>query len=228
MEQGKSSVGTIILAVIITAILVGGGVYMWKNKTPEVIKEAVTQNEKPAVSTQKPELQVSFLNQIPLYCPPSGETVKSQLSNLNIGKKSPIELYLNCGDGAGFSSTHLFFTEPASPTEMREKVLYYSLNNQQLEWQFGNNIIQVLSTKPNVPWESFDGFGGDNPVQVLDLTLNGKELKLLGIPIKYDDGGLGGFQGAKFELSSISKGTLTLADRKFSVDLENTTIQEIK
>lgn len=224
MDQ-KNNVGGIILAVIITAILVGSGVYFWQNKQAETVQETAKQeDEKPATTTTESVEQTTFIEQIPLFCPPSGETVKSRLSNLS--KQSPIELYLNCGDGAGFSSTHLFFTELTSSTEEREKVLYYSLNNQQLEWQFGDNNVQTLSTKPGTPWDSFDGFGGDNPVEILDLTLNGKELGILSSPIKYDDGGLGGFQGAEFELSSFSQGTLTLGDRIFTIDLENNTIKE--
>lgn len=43
MEQGKSNVGTIVLAIIITAIVVGGGVYLWqKNQIVQPNEKSVT------------------------------------------------------------------------------------------------------------------------------------------------------------------------------------------
>lgn len=53
MEQEKSNVGTIILAIIITAVVVSGGVYMWqKNQvSPPTTKEVA----QPAVTTPAKE-----------------------------------------------------------------------------------------------------------------------------------------------------------------------------
>lgn len=52
MEQGKSNVGTVALAIIITAIVVGGGVYLWqKNQTAQPKQEVTT----PAVTTPTKE-----------------------------------------------------------------------------------------------------------------------------------------------------------------------------
>jgi len=43
MEQGKSNMGTVVLAIIITAVVVGGGVYLWQqNQIPVVPTPPVT------------------------------------------------------------------------------------------------------------------------------------------------------------------------------------------
>ncbi|MEK7528922.1 MAG: hypothetical protein AAB592_04085 [Patescibacteria group bacterium] len=49
MEQGKSNVGAVVLAIIITAVVVGGGIYLWqKNQVSQPTGNEVTQ---PAVTT---------------------------------------------------------------------------------------------------------------------------------------------------------------------------------
>jgi hypothetical protein len=49
MEQGKSNVGAVVLAIIITAIVVGGGVYLWQKNQ---LKQEITT---PAVTTPAKE-----------------------------------------------------------------------------------------------------------------------------------------------------------------------------
>ena len=58
MEQKKSNVGTVVLAIIITSIAVGGGVYTWQSS--QVIQPTVKEVTQPAVTT--PVASVSALN----------------------------------------------------------------------------------------------------------------------------------------------------------------------
>ncbi|PIR55108.1 hypothetical protein COU74_02915 [Candidatus Peregrinibacteria bacterium CG10_big_fil_rev_8_21_14_0_10_36_19] len=55
MEQGKSNIGTVVLAVIITAVLVGGGVYYYFQSTTEteqpVAVESIDEVETPIIKT---------------------------------------------------------------------------------------------------------------------------------------------------------------------------------
>lgn len=211
METGKYNIGPVVLAVIITAVVVGGGVSLLQNQQPQIAQK---------------DTQQTPLEQLPLYCSPSGEFVKSKMSDFN-GREVIVELYLDCGDGSWFSSQHMYIAASnghAGP----EKILHYSFSKHELEWQFGDNDVQILATKPNIPWEEFKDFGVDNPVEILDLTLNGKELKILDEPTKYNDGGLGGFQGAQFVLTSLSAGTLTFGEKQFTVNLEENTIEELQ
>lgn len=236
MNTGKSHVLPILIAVLVTALVVGGGVFVWQkseNREGRENKENLkTSNEEvkegKAVVTTKENVQDAVLvSQLPLSCPPSGEIVKGRFSDFTgYGKRPLIELYLDCND-IGISSVHLFFSESTDPLEKQEKWLYYSLNNGGLKWQFKDKEVQVLAAKSDVPWEKFTDFGGENPVKVLDLTLNGKELKVLDTPVVYKDGGLGGFQNVKFELTSVSEGILTFDGGKFSINLEKNTIKKI-
>lgn len=59
MEQGKSNVGAVALAIIITAIVVGGGVYLWqKNQTVQPKEEITT----PVVTTPTKEEPIEPLS----------------------------------------------------------------------------------------------------------------------------------------------------------------------
>jgi hypothetical protein len=58
MESGKSNIGTIVLTIIITAIVVGGGFYLWQENQP--IKEE-TVNTIPS-SSKQPSLQFETMD----------------------------------------------------------------------------------------------------------------------------------------------------------------------
>jgi len=64
-------------------------------------------------------------------------------------------------------------------------------------------------------------------MKVLDLTIDGKDLKALKSPIDFKDACLGNFQDAKFELKNFSEGALTLGGRKFEVNLVKGEVKEI-
>jgi len=50
MEQGKSNVGTVVLAVIITAVVVGVGVYYFQKNTTETVQPAIETTPAPQKS----------------------------------------------------------------------------------------------------------------------------------------------------------------------------------
>ena len=171
--------------------------------------------------------RISLAEQMPLSCPPSGETAQSRMSQLDGRDKGvSIEFYLDCADGPGFNSKHVFFAEQTSPDNKQEKVFYYSFGSGGLKWQVKDGEIHTLAARNDYSKEC-EGYGIDDPMKVLDLTIDGKELKALKTPIAFKDACLGDFQGAKFELKNFSEGVLDLGGRKFEIHLERGEVKEI-
>lgn len=171
--------------------------------------------------------KTSLAEQMPLSCPPSGETAKSRYSQLDGREKGvSVEFYSDCADGPGFNSKHVFFAEQTSPENKQEKVFYYDFGSGGLKWQAKDGEIHTLAAKDDYSKKCED-YGVDNPMKVLDLTIDGKDLKLLKTPIDFKDACLGDFQDAKFELKNFSEGVLTLGGKKFDINLEKGEAKEI-
>lgn len=195
----------------------------------------VTKVEKDtADSVQKPEIKVeeaakkSLAEQMPLSCPPSGETAQSRMTQIDGNRGGSVEFYLACGDMNWRYSKHVFFTEPTGPGEKEEKVFYYSFGSGGLEWQIKDGEIHQLTTKNDLrPGTMLDGFGADYPGKVLDFMLDGKELNVLKEPISFKDISLGDFQDAKFELKNFGGGVLTIGGKKFEINLEKGGVKEV-
>lgn len=188
---------------------------------PQNVEKKVEQVE--VTKTEK----ISLAEQMPLSCPPSGETAQSRMSQLDGRDKGvSIEFYLDCADGPGFNSKHVFFAEQTSPNNKQEKVFYYSFGSGGLKWQVKDGEIHTLAAKNDYSKEC-EGYGIDDPMKVLDLTVDGKELKALKTPIDFKDACLGDFQGGEFELKNFSEGVLALGGRKFEINLENGEAKEV-
>jgi hypothetical protein len=187
-----------------------------QNVEKKVEQVAITKTEK-----------ISLAEQMPLSCPPSGETAQSRMSQIDGRYKGvSIEFYLDCADGPGFNSKHIFFAEQTSPENKQEKLFYYVFSSSGLEWQVKDGEIHTLAAKDDY-LKKCEGFGVDDPMKVLDLTIDGKELKALKTPIAFKDACLGDFQDAKFELKNFSEGVLDLGGRKFEINLEKGEAKEI-
>lgn len=193
----------------------------------EVEKDTADSVQRPAEKVGE-SLKVSLAEQMPLSCPPSGETAQSRMSQIGGNSDGSVEFYLDCGDMNWRYSKHVFFTEPTGPDEKQEKVFYYSFGSGGLEWQIKDGEIHQLTTKNDLkPGTVLDGFGADYPGKVLDFMLNGKELNVLKEPIPFKDISLGDFQDAKFELKNFIEGILTMGGRKFEINLENGEVKEM-
>lgn len=214
------------LSIVLAAMLLVGcsQVDVEKTEKSEVEQEQKVE-QKVEQKIEKSE-KISLAEQMPLSCPPSGETAQSRMSQIDGNRGGSVEFYLNCGDGPGFNSRHMFFTEPTGPEEKQEKVFYYNFSSDGLEWQIKDGEIHTLAAKDDYTKEC-ESYGIDNPMKVLDLTIDGKELNLLKTSIDLKDACLGDFQGAKFELKNFSEGVLTLGGRKFEINLEKGEVKEV-
>jgi hypothetical protein len=98
-------------------------------------------------------------------------------------------------------------------------IVFFQISNQFLMWHRKGGQRMELRPMGNPPFESFEGFGSEQPVKVVDFMLNGEKLDLLKTPIHFQDGGLGGLQGALFQVNSnYTGGTLKVGGRSFMVD----------
>ncbi len=207
------------LSVVLAAMLLVGCSQV------DVEKTEVEQEKKVEQKIEKSE-KISLAEQMPLSCPPSGETAQSRYSQIDGNRGGSIEFYLDCGDMNWRSSKHIFFTEPTGPEEKQEKVFYYEFGSEGLKWQTKDSEIHILAAKDDYS-KKCEGFGIDDPMKVLDLTIDGKNLNVLKTPIAFKDACLGDFQGAKFELKNFSEGILDLGGRKFEINLEKGEVKEV-
>lgn len=165
--------------------------------------------------TQSTDTQSVFLETyMPKDCPPSGnKPIKKLINNFQI-------ISLDCADSNWWYQTNIIQT-----ADTNEDIIYYKLSNDKLEWQTKGNLKHQLTTKPNIPWSSFTEFGADAPVKVLDLLLDGQELKILNKEVKFKDGGLGGFQSADFvPYSNYQGGTLFFGETMFTLDFSKNSL----
>jgi len=154
---------------------------------------------------------------IPDSCPPGGTYPTTKVK----GIYTLVEM--GCAD-SNWSYGATLVRHAASNKDL----VAFVMSSSDLRWKVAGGEEHVLTAVGDKSWDSFTDFGGDQPVTIFDLTLDGKRLNLLK-PYVVGDGGLGAFQGVKFfPNQNYTGGKLTVNGLNFVVDFNTVTVATSK
>ncbi len=161
---------------------------------------------------------------LPTYCPPSDEYATSK----TIGSLMNTEdSYLKCADTNWWYEAHQLTNKQTG-----EPVLFYKMSNDSFVWKDKEGEKHTITPFGDVDWvDDFEGYGSYQPATLTGLLLDTKQVNIDVDPVFYEDGGLGGFQDAEFELVNapgdpFDIGILTLKDgQSFRIDLRTAEIK---
>ncbi len=153
---------------------------------------------------------------IPESCPPAMTyPVKQIESDYEI-------IMMACADANARNSARLVRDRKTQ----EDIVAYYFSSHNGLTWKMLDGEEHVLTVLGDKEWDSFEGYGGEQPVEVLDMLLDGEPLNILSETVTLRDGGLGGFQEAELRQYSNNHRTYLLEafGEKFIIDFDNATV----
>lgn len=177
---------------------------------PAAIQQPDTKKAEGMLRITKSELS----SYIPESCPPAGTYPETRVD------RRYTLIKMGCGD-----SNWLYNATLVRRTDTEKDVVAFNISTSHLTWKTSGGSEHVLTAIGDKAWDSFEGFGGYQPVTVQDLTLDRKPLHILKKTFVYSDGGLGAFQGAKFAPNQdYTGGQLTVNGLNFIVDFSKATV----